>query len=78
MNQCLVNIVGDMVFITFNQVVKSGSVELWDYDNKTKPVTQSNIHNTNFVNLDAPSVNGKYRLEIIADGEHFSKPISIN
>jgi len=78
MNQCIVNIVGNLVFIAFNQIVENGHVEVWKQDNKLTPVSQSGFEKTNFLNLDIHSGKGKYRLEILADGEHISKPISIS
>jgi|GEM_PF-2204653 len=78
MNQCIVNIVGNLIFVAFNQVVENGNIEVWQPDNKTVPIAQSNFRKTNFFKIAIPSGKGKYRLEIMADGEHISKPISIN
>jgi hypothetical protein len=77
MNQYVVNIVGKMIFVVFNHIVEKGSVEIWPLGEKVSPLAQTDISQTNFVNMDVPSVKGKFRLEINADGEHYSSPLSI-
>jgi hypothetical protein len=78
MNQCIVNIVGNSVFVAFNQIVENVKIEVWKTGNKTEPVAQTSFKHTNFLNIDTPKEKGKYHLEINADGQHISKPISIS
>lgn len=78
MNQCIVNIVGHMIFIAFNQIVESGFVEIWQKGNKISPMIRNTFTQTNFINMDIPPVKGKYRIEIEMDGQHITKAITIN
>lgn len=66
-----------MVFIAFNQIVKSGFIEVWQMSNKNSPIASISISQTNFINIDISSARGKYLLEMDIDGEHISKSISI-
>lgn len=67
-----------MVFVAFKQIVEKGSVEVWDSDANDKPLCKKEIINTNFENLNLPLNKGKYRLEIIMDGQQITKSININ
>ncbi len=78
MNQCIINIVDKSLFVAFNQIIEKGSIEVWDIDGNVKPLSKKEVINTNFENLNLPLSKGKYRLEIIMDGQHISKTININ
>ncbi len=78
MNQCIINVVEKSVFIAFNQIVEKGSIEVWDIESNVKPLSKKEVVKTNFENLNLPFSKGKYRLEIIMDGQHISKTININ
>ena len=78
MNQCIINVVDKSLFVAFNQIVEKGSIEVWDMDGNGKPLSKKEVINTNFENLNLPLNKGKYRLEILMDGQQISKTININ
>lgn len=78
MSQCIVNIVGQVVYITFNQIVAVGTVEVWESDRRKDPVLKTAFEKTNFINIKLPQVKARYHLEIAVDGEHISRIININ
>jgi len=78
MSQCLVNIVGQVVYITFNQVVALGTVEVWQSERRKDPVLKTVFEKTNFINVKLPELKARYHLEIVVDGEHISRIININ
>ncbi len=78
MNQYIINIVEKSVLVTFNEVVKNGIIEVWNIVGKSTPVYTKEIQNTNFENLPLNLNKGKYRFEILIDGQQISKIININ
>jgi len=78
MNQCIINVVDKSVFVAFNQIVEKGSIEVWDIDGNVKPLSKKEVIKTNFENLNLTLSKGKYRLEILMDGQHIIKTITIN
>lgn len=78
MNQCIINVVEKSVFIAFNQIVEKGLIEVWKINGTNKPVYKKEVVNTNFENLNENLEKGKYRIEILIDGEQITKTININ
>ena len=78
MNQYIINIVEKSVLVTFNEVVKKGIIEVWGTNGKSTLVYTKEIQNTNFENLSLNLDKGKYRFEILIDGQQISKIININ
>lgn len=78
MNQCIINVVEKSVFIAFNQIVQKGLIEVWKINGKDTPVCRRDILNTNFENIKVGLEKGKYRLEILMDGQQITKTININ
>jgi len=64
--------------ITFNQIVRSGKIEVSSQHSDNKILYMKEIFNTNFEKLNFSLVKGKYRLEIVMDGEYITKTININ
>lgn len=78
MNQCIINVVEKSVFIAFDQIVEKGIIEVWKINSTDKPVYKKEVVNTNFENFNENLEKGKYRIEILIDGEQISKTININ
>ena len=78
MNQYIINIVEQSVLVTFNEVVKKGSIEVWNTNRKGALVYTKEIQNTNFENLPLNLSKGKYRFELLIDGQQISKIINIS
>lgn len=78
MNQCIISIVESSVFIAFNQIVKNGFIEVWKISEIDCPVCKLELLNTNFEDLKVDLNKGKYRFEILMDGQHITKSIKIN
>jgi len=78
MNQCIINIVEKSLFVAFNQIVEKGSIEVWNIDGSGKPLCKKDVINTNFQNLNLPTNKGKYKLEILMDGQQITKTINVN
>ncbi len=78
MNQCIITIVEKSVLVTFNNVVKKGTIEVWKMVGNYAPVFKKEIANTNFENMIINLNKGKYRFEIVMDGQQISKTININ
>jgi len=64
--------------ITFNQIVRSGKIEVSSQHSDNKILYMKEIFNTNFEKLNFSLVKGKYLLEIVMDGEYITKTININ
>lgn len=67
-----------MVFLTFNEIVEEGKVEVLSLDGDKKQLMKQQIKKSNFTNLSLPSLKGKYKLDIEIDGQHITKSININ
>ncbi len=78
MNQYIINIVEKSVLITFNEVVEKGIIEVWRVVGESAAIYTKEIQNSNFENLPLNLDKGKYRFEIIIDGQQISKIININ
>lgn len=78
MNQYIINIVEKSVLVTFNEVVEKGIIEVWDVIGNNDSIYTKEIKNTNFENLPLNLNKGKYRFEILIDGQQISKIININ
>ena len=78
MNQCIVNVVKKSIFVAFTQIVEKGSIEIWNFRDDSYPVGKKEVLNTNFENLNLELNKGKYRLEILMDGQQITKTININ
>ncbi len=78
MNQYIINIVEKSVLVTFNEVVEKGIIEVWDVIGNNDSIYTKEIKNTNFENLPLNLNKGKYRFEILIDGQQVSKIININ
>jgi hypothetical protein len=78
MNQCIINVVDKMVFLAFNEIVEAGKVDVVRVGDDLKSLVKKEIINTNFTNLLLPSKKGRYKLEIVIDGQHITKLININ
>jgi len=78
MNQCIINVVEKSVFVAFEQIVKKGSIEVWNLDGDNRPLTKKTVVNTNFENLNLQLEKGKYKVEILMDGQQITKTININ
>ena len=77
MNQCIINIVEKSVFVAFKQIVKKGTIEVWSFE-KNEPVITKDIFWTNFESINEQLDKGKYKLEIMMDGDRITKTININ
>ncbi len=77
MNQCIVNVIGKSIFVTFNKIVKNGSIEIWSMGNNIGLLEQKEIENTNFTNFNVKDQKGKLKLEIISDNEKISRIINV-
>lgn len=78
MNQCIITIIEKSVLVTFVEVVKKGSIEVWSIVGKSTSVYTKEIQHTNFENLPLNLGKGKYRIEILMDGQQITKTININ
>jgi len=78
MNQYIINIVEKSVLVTFNEVVEKGNIEVWNIVGESTLVYTKEIHNTNFESLPLNLDKGKYRFEILIDGQQITKTININ
>lgn len=78
MNQCIINIVEKSLFVTFNQIVVKGIIEVWKINGNEKPLIKKEVINTNFESINIEFIRGKYRLEILIDGQQITKTININ
>lgn len=76
MSQCIVNIIGQEMYITFNHIVTLGTVEVWESERRKEPILKFSFEKTNFVNVGLPEEGARFHVEIRADGEHISRIIS--
>ena len=78
MNQCIITIIEKSVLVTFNEVIEKGSIKVSKTNGNYATVCKKEIVNTNFENLSLNLDKGKYRVEILIDGQQVSKIININ
>ncbi len=80
MNSCIINIIKQDVYVTFLQIVKQGTIKIWNFNNSdgnNNLNINRPLENTNFESFNLGNYWGKVKIEVKMDGQQITKEFII-
>jgi len=76
MNQSVIHIINKKIFVSFEKIVRAGSIQLKDKTGRVI-ILEKGIQDSNFLQIEFNQPAGSYRLEMLIDNIKSSRKINI-